>query len=244
LEESRPSSQARNGLRRDLKVFVGIPLLGTGKDCEKYLSRATETIANQKTQVEILPPLVYGTGNKGTQRDLVAKSLNFIINEFLKTDCTHIWICNADTEYPEDAVETLIRHDVDLASGICPVHSDWNNVTVGWEHKKGGIYWWRRMQLEGKVVGRDEHVVTGNFCILAKRRVFEAYPTGKLRFVVGRQEKYMYGTEIQFWIDAQDAGLSARIDGNVVCGHLPEWPLGFVGPEDIEFIRTQEAKWE
>jgi len=245
LEEVRFDRTARNGLKSTIKVFPGIPFLNTGKDCEKYLPMSTKTIASQKTEIEIMPPFIFGCGGKGSQRERVACSLNAIINKALQTDCTHIWLCNADTTYPEDSLETLIRLDVDVASGISPAHADWNNITVGHLLPKGGLKFYRREEIAGRIVGENEVVSTGNFCILAKRRAFLDYSRYHipLRFQPRRKKGSPYASEIQFFLDAQRLGLSVRIHGGVECGHLPEFPLGFKGPEDAMHNKVKDQEW-
>jgi len=234
-------------LKSNLKVFSCIPFLRTGKECEKYLPEAKRGISNQKTTVEILPVRTIGRGRlRDTQKVRVAKTLNFFVDEFLKTDSTHLFIGNADTEYPEDTIEPLIRLDVDIASGISPGHADWNNIVVGVEKPKGGIDWLRRSDIVGRVIGENEMVMTGNYCILATRHVFERHfdDQAPLRWRTKKEHgRRLYGAELQFWVDAYEMGFKTRIDGNVVCGHLPEFPLSFEGYEDTLFKKIKRQKW-
>ncbi len=234
-------------LKSNLKVYTCIPFLRTGKECEKYLSEAIKGISNQKTTVEILPVRIDRQGKRrDTQKVKVAKTLNFFADEFLKTDSTHIFIGNADTTYPEDMIERLIRLDVDLASGISPGHADWNNIVVGTEKDTGGIDWLRRDDIVGQVIGEYKVVMTGNYCILAKRRVFERHfkDQNPLRWRTEKEHgRRLYGAELQFWVDAQEMRFKTLIDGNVVCGHLPEWPLSYEGHEDMAFKKIRAQKW-
>ena len=234
-------------LKGSLKVFVGIPFLKTGKKCEKYLLDAKKSINQQETSVEVLPVVTAGKGKReDTQKVRVAKSLNFLVDEFLKTDSTHLFIGNADTTYPKDTIERLIRLDVDLASGVSPGHADWNNIVVGTEKDKGGIDWLRRSDIVGRVIGENEIVSTGNYCILAKRRVFKRHfdDQAPLRWRTKKEHgRRLYGAELQFWIDAYETGFKTRIDGSVSCGHLPEFPLDFEGYPDTVFKKIRAQKW-
>lgn len=224
---------------------MGIPFLGTGKLCESFLPAALASIRAQETGVDVLTPWVTPPAGRGDQMNLVADKLNDIIDRFLASDCTHVWLCNADNEYPEDALEKLIRLDVDIASGVSPTHNDWNCWTVGYKLPGGGLRFYRRMDLIGRVVGADEVVTTGNFCVLAKRRAFLHYsPYHKpLRYKIKDERKRMYGHELQFFIDAQEYGFSVRIHGGVVVGHLPEWPLSYSGHEDTLHKKIRAQKW-
>lgn len=170
---------------------------------------------------------------------------NEIFEAFLKTDCTHVWLADADEEQPPHALEELIRLDVDIASGVSPPHRDWNETTVGWELPGGGLQFYRRMDIEGRVVGESEVVATGGFCMLIKRRALLRYSPhhAPLRYKTKREPKQMYGPEIQFFIDAQKMGFSVRIHGGVICGHLPEWPLSYEGHEDTLFKKIRGIEW-
>ncbi len=230
-------------LKEHLKLLVGIPLIPGTRNYAAVLPIALRTIGAQVTEVPLLTPLIFGTGSKKEDpKYRVAKSLNVIVDRFLETNCTHLWLCNADTEYPEDAVEILLRMDVDIASGVSPTHNDWNETTIGWETQQGGLKFFRRMDVVGKVLGVEEMVATGNFCILIKRRVFEW--EGCLRFREVKPPEGIYGHELQFFIDAQKMGMSVRVNGNVMVGHLPEWPLAYEGHEDEKFIRIRAIKWK
>lgn len=231
----------------NLKIFVAIPYLKMGNDCEKYLSEAIRTINNQDTTVEMLPVRLEGKGGrKDSIKTRIAKSLNFLVDEFLRTDATHFFTGNADNTYPEDTINRLIRHNVDVASGISPIHADWNKTTVAVEKKTSGLDWLRRSDIIGRVIGENEIVSTGEFCSLAKRRVFEKYYSCQdaLRWRTRKDKRIPYSYDLQFWIDAWLMGFETRIDGNVVCGHLPEFPLDFEGYPDTMHDKIRDIKWK
>lgn len=239
------SSQKRR-LKAGLKVFVGIPFLGIGGTSELFLPRAVGAIEAQKTTVKLLAPWVTRTPTpRGETRYLVARKLNAIMDRTVESGCTHVWLVDADCEPPPHALETLIRLDVDIASGVSPTHNDWNETTAGWELLGGGLRFYRRMDLEGRVVGESEVVATGGFCMLVKRRALLRYSPHHepLRYKFKKEAKAIYGPELQFYIDAQRMGFSVRIHGGVMCGHLPEWPLSYEGHEDTLFKKIRGIKW-
>jgi len=203
---------------------------------------AIRSIEAQRTGVRMLSPWVTPpVASAGSQRDLVAGKLNDIFDRFLKTDCTHVWLVNADCELPSYALEELIRLDVDIASAVSPTHNDWNETTAAWELPGGGLRFYRRMDIEGRVVGENEVVTTGNFCVLIKRRALLQYSPhyAPLRYQIMRERRYIYGPELQFFIDSQEMGFSVRIHGGVFVGHLPEWPLSYEGHEDTLFKKIR-----
>ena len=65
-------------------------------------------------------------------------------------------------------------------------------------------------------------VWAGIGCALIKRSVFE-----KIRFVYDpREYNWKVGVHDQlFLFEAQQLGFKVRLHGDVICGHLPEWPL-------------------
>ena len=169
------------------------------------------------------------TGKKILQEnkvELITEKLNEIIDEAMKTDATHIAIADADVEWPENAICELIKLDVDIASGIYPYHGDNTFVLAGRLGVADQPLLMRctAQHIKGKILGEHEKVAAGNGCLLIKRRVFEEYSRHyePLRF---RYEKGLPGSDVLFFMDAQERGFSARIHGDIMCGHLPNWPL-------------------
>jgi len=176
----------------------------------------------------------------------VTPKLNEIIEEFLKTDATHLWFLNADNEVPPDALCKLLELDVDIASGISPPHYSKRKATVmNWRPPPSPEYSWSKpwykiskmKDVFGKIIGGDRTIATGHFCMLCKRRVFEQFSPlyEPLRFKYDPPQKL--GSEILFWQDAQELGFVCRIDGSVLCGHLPEFPLVML---EKEYDLTEE----
>ena len=77
--------------------------------------------------------------------------------------------------------------------------------------------------MKGQVFGEDEAWGGGTWCILIKRRVFKRHhpKLAPIRFSRAGD----CGLDIFFWKRVQDAGFTARVDANVVCSHLPSYPL-------------------
>ncbi len=233
-------------LKGSIKVFVGVPFLGIRGPAETHLPRALKSIASQRTTVQMTDPWVTGTASgQGETRYIVARKMNEIMDKGVKSGCTHIWLHDADCESPPTALEDLIRLNVDIASGVSPTHNDWNETTAAWELPGGGLKFYRRMDIEGKVMGELEVVATGGFCMLIKRRALLRYSKyhAPLRYHTVRALKAMYGPELQFFIDAQRMGLSVRLHGGVMCGHLPEYPLNYKGGEDTLHNKIRAIKW-
>jgi hypothetical protein len=73
--------------------------------------------------------------------------------------------------------------------------------------------------VEGKIL--SGWVMAGTSCVLIKRRVFE----GGYRFKFDPSVT----PDILFMYQVQRMGFVAKVHGDVLCGHLPEFPLADAG---------------
>lgn len=222
-------------------IFPAIPWLIDGNKYEAYLeSSMTHAQFQDCPDTRTLPVFLtdaYDPPVEFTMKEqvvYVTPKLNEIVEAFLETDATHLWFLNADNEVPPDALCKLLDHDVDIASGISPPHSTkLKSTAMKWMPPPSPEYSWsqpwfkmyRMKEIYGKVIGGTEIVVTGHFCMLCKRRVFEQFSPlyEALRFKYEPPQKIE--SVMRFWQEAQELGFVCRIDGSVLCGHLPEWPL-------------------
>jgi len=175
--------------------------------------------------------------------DLITPKLNEIIDAFLETEAEYLWFLNADNEYPPFTLRYLLQHNVDVVSAISPTHRNWLWTTaMRWipaptPKMMGSTPYfkpYRIDEIEGKIVGRKEVVASGHFCMLVKRHVFDNI---RFRWVQHKARRcpncgtgvkclrQRYGSEYTFWMDAFMLGYKCRIDGRIVVGHLPQWPL-------------------
>ena len=187
--------------------------------------------------------------NTGT---IMASKHNEIIDACLETDATHLWFLNADNEIPPDALKRSLNHDVDVVSGISVPQKTAHYTTAFRYHPAPtpkllqSEPYFRPIKFEDlkdTVIGDAGIVATGHFCCLVKRHVFDLirFRWPGLRIVRAKavkcpsceerfEEEFVcrgskVGYELLFWMDVQMVGFSARIDGHIVCGHLPAWPL-------------------
>jgi len=212
-------------------VFVGLPNL---RDHDKYLNYLPSVLYHIKEQdcpVKVLKPYITpsysGKFHEGNKDKLLAitNRLNNIIDEFMKTDASHLWIIDMDTEVPKHALCTLLKLNADIASGVYPFHNIRNSTMFGRTPSTEEYYFIPGTidRLRGRVIGEEEMVSGGNGCMLIKRRVFQRYHPNiePMRFTCPGGK----GSDTYFWWRAQKAGFTARIDGDVICGHLPEHSL-------------------
>ena len=158
--------------------------------------------------------------------------MNAVINHYMTTNATHLWLIDADVENPPHALDTLLRLDVDIASGVYPFHNfdKCRAMMCGRmpPHDPCGFFAPRDWAyLKDIVLGENEKVSGGTGCMLVKRRVFKTYnpQIPPLRFTRVGPDLQTCGADVYFWKRAQDAGFTGRLHGGVVCGHLPRFPL-------------------
>ena len=225
-------------LKKTLSVFVGIPNLSTNDRYKSYLGFVSNALKNQKTSVKMLPTYITpphaGTFEMGNSNrlDAIIGRMNDIVDKFMTSDASHLWILDGDVEPPPHALETLIRHNVDVASGVYPMHdfSTSNKMLFGemkQGHQCGGFKPCLWESAKGQVFGETERWSGGTGCILIKRWVLKQHNPRlpALRFARTGLDKRTCGGDMFFWKRIQDAGFTARVDFNVACGHLPDYRL-------------------
>lgn len=231
---------ADRGSQETPVIFPAIPWLVDGNRYEAYLESCLAHLKAQECPVEVMPPFLTTPTEepftRKTQMNVVTPKLNEIVDAFLETDATHVWFLNADNEVPPDALCKLLELNVDVASGISPRHRsrDWTTA-FRWVPPPSPEFLFstpyfkchRMEEVQGKIMGGKEMVGTGHFCLLVKRRVFDFF---RFRWNPPRQK---FGSELTFWMDAQMLGYSARIDGRVLTGHLPEYPLADLVKDEV-----------
>jgi len=221
---------------KKIKVFTGIPNLSNQDRYGSYIGSVKNHIAAQVTPFEVMEPYVTpahaGTFQHGNQNrlDAIAGRMNVLVDKFLSTDASHLFINDGDVEIPTHAIDTLLRHNVDVASGVYPFHNFrqcnamlFGRMATGEEHQCGQFIPRDWSAMKGKVFGAEEHWSGGTGCLLIKRRVFNRYhpKINPIRF----NRDGGCGLDMLFWKRVQDAGFTARVDANVVCSHLPDYRL-------------------
>jgi len=146
----------------------------------------------------------------------ITNAQNTLIDRCVEGDFSHLWIVQADVEVSAEAFDKLSGIDVDVAQGVVSRHDDHNALICGFLDADKKVWYLPRNAVQNMVL--SGWVFAGMSCTLLKRRVLEA----GIRF---RYERGV-GEDILFMFDVQKAGFVAKVDGRVVCGHLPEWPLG------------------
>lgn len=220
-------------LKSNLSVFIGIPNLSNNDAYSGYIGSVLNHIRRQETTVKLLDPYItpphagkFHRGNRDRLEAIVGR-MNVIVDKFMASTATHLYVNDGDVEPPPNCIDTLLRHDVDVASGVYPFR-DWESrhaMCFGKmsDHPCGNMRPRHWDYVKGRVWGKKEPWTGGTGCMLIKRRVFERHHPkfSPLRF----NRDNDCGMDMLFWKRAQDMGFTARVDARIICGHLPEFPL-------------------
>ena len=222
-------------LKKTLKVFTGTVSLNADTGHLARYKQVLPYILNQDCPVEMMEPyrtppyagrFEYATKSR---MDAITDRLNHIAELFIRSGASHLWLVDGDNQPPPHALCTLLKLNVDIASGVYPMHGDRDTLLFGEVPKLKRISYnpWKLGDVRGKVMGENMYVAGGNGCMLIKRRVFKQYTMNitPLRFSADGG-----GSDLVFWIEAQKMGYSARIHCGVVCSHLPEWSYEEMNP--------------
>lgn len=147
----------------------------------------------------------------------VDNARNQIVDEFLKSDCTHLFFVDADTIPPADALDKLLKHDREIVSGLTPIvqHDD----SVGFYTVMNCT------DLDDKRLeqnqGLKEMKGAGSSCILIKRSVFDKMKQPYYRFLYSDDngKSTMVSEDIYFMAMALGYGVKAYCDTTVICKH-------------------------
>ena len=221
-------------LKSNIRVFVGIPNLSNDDRYKGYIGSVLNHLQRQVSDFEIMKPYITpphaGRFHEGSNDRLYAimGRMNDIIDKFMASDASHVFINDGDIEVPPNGVDTLLRHDVDVASGVYPSHSFYSNHAMSFgrmvkTHQCGNFIPRDWEFMKGKVFGEEEPWSGGSGCMLIKRRVFNKYHPNipALRF----SKDDDCGADKLFWKRCYEAGFSTRVDARIVCGHMPDYRL-------------------
>lgn len=204
------------------KILIGLPTMGSLHTflAVIILKWAMKYSDNGKYNISIYPTM-------GVQP--VDNARNEIVEEFLKSDCTHLFFIDSDTIPPEDALDKLMALDCDIASGITPIiELDQNRV-----NDSSGFY------KRSNILGMDNELIQpdtgiqdmkagGGSCLLIKRNVLETLKKPIFRFVYkdchpeGVQfngKKDMMSEDYYFCAKALGAGFKMKCDSSIICRH-------------------------
>jgi len=135
-----------------------------------------------------------------------------VIDDFLKTDCTHLFFVDSDMLFGPEVLDYLLKQDKDIIGAQY-------NRRMG---KEGVSVAPSRYDLEGMSPPNrpfiNQVVATG--CLLIKREVFKRIP--KPWFSMGTPENWL-GEDVYFSKKARENGVEVYLDDTQRIGHIGEF---------------------
>lgn len=152
----------------------------------------------------------------------VDNARNHIVEEFLKTDCTHLFFVDSDTIPPANALAKLLAADKDIISGLTPIiehDANRKNDSQGFYRKYNVVG--MNDKFINEYIGLVEAKVAGSSCILIKREVLEAIesPWYRFQYQDDNGKHVVIGEDILFCIKAREKGFKVWVDSSIICGH-------------------------
>jgi len=148
----------------------------------------------------------------------IAKARNHMVEEFLKTDATHLWMIDDDTVPPKDALAKLLALDVPIATGITPTIQGKSRIYNIFKETKDGLEAYR---YDHPLPDNDRMIVAavGASCILIKREVFEKIGDSPWFADVWDQQGQYCSEDIMFCNFAKAEGYTIFAHPKVICEH-------------------------
>lgn len=152
----------------------------------------------------------------------VDNARNHIVEEFLKTDCTHLLFIDSDTVPPKNALKKLLAADREIVSALTPIIEHDENR----KNDSNGFY--RKMNVVGF---NDKHVNeyiglvpckgAGSSCVLIKREVFEKMerPWYRFQYQDDNGVPVIVGEDILFTVKALGMKIVPYVDTSIICKH-------------------------
>jgi hypothetical protein len=158
---------------------------------------------------------------------------NVIVDKFLSGGYDYLWHVELDVQVPPDVFEKLFALDVDIACGYVRRHNG-EGLILGFLDENMRVWYLPLNAIKGNIL--SGWVMAGTSCLLIRRRVFES----GYRF---RYDPHVT-PDILFMFQVQRMGFVAKVHGDMLCGHLPEFPLttSMPGALDARSILNPEVK--
>lgn len=188
------------------KVFIGIPTMSSVHTF--LMSRIVKLFTDQKVSLQM-----YCTINEQP----VDNARNKIVDEFLKSDCTHLFFIDSDTIPPEDALYKMLELNKDIVSALTPMIR-MSPTTHDYFRE------WNCVGMDGKHLQPDTGVVpilgAGASCFLIKRKVFDMpKPYFRNTYADDSGRDVFIGEDIYFMTKAHQNGYKAYADTSIICNH-------------------------
>lgn len=190
------------------KVFIAVPTMGHIK---------TELVSCLIHWRMSLKGVIHATCGVSP----VDHARNEIVRKFLTTNCTHLFMVDADTIPPNDAIQKLLDLDKPVASGLTHIYRDGSVIPNCFINCKTGAEV-STMEAVIQDTGVREIERCGGSCVLIKREVLEKLG-GKWFQNIWNEDYTGYTSEdLSFCDKVRAAGFTIWADTSIMCQHSKE----------------------
>lgn len=195
-----------------MKVMIGLPTMSYVHTF--LMSRILGWLLDNKVNLAF-----YATINSQP----VDRAREEIVDEFLKTDATHLFMIDSDTIPPHDAIYKLLDADEDIISGLTPI--------VAYDKDKEIMYRkWNCADFDGNLLspntGIKEVRGAGGSCLMIKRNVLETLSRpcfrNTFKFSNDGKVEHFISEDVFFIVKAIGQGFKPKADTSVVCMHYKQ----------------------
>jgi hypothetical protein len=151
---------------------------------------------------------------------------NVITEQFLKTDCTHILMIDADIIPPHNT-PSLLDYEKEIIGGLCPIMI--NGHLMYTLMNFNGIGQGYSPQTEIKRNTLYEVDATGTGCLMVKREVFEQMQPPWFDYELEAGGTRVFSSEdYSFCRKAKESGCEIWVHTGYECGHVKEVDLRII----------------
>jgi len=150
---------------------------------------------------------------------IVDVARNVLVENFLKSDCTHLLFLDSDMVFPPDTIDLLLRHEKPVVSGLYFLRK---KLYPSFRFLKNGDYHSSYEFPQNSLMKVD---ATGLGCILVKREVLEKIseqnkgePLFYTKYIEGSRTK-VSGEDTVFCELVKKAGFEIYVDTGLLLGH-------------------------
>lgn len=163
----------------------------------------------------------------------VAVQRNTLVEEFLKSESTHLFFLDDDVVPPMD-YDVFVRmtdHDKDIVTGVYPLFIKNTRISSIYYLHEGVIYDTNddasmQQELTSPVIGVREGLercdAAGAGCLMIKREVIEAIPPPWFHFPPFDSRDHRVGEDIFFGLRAKQYGFDMYVDWDLHCRHYKQ----------------------
>jgi hypothetical protein len=224
--------------QKRIKVFMGIPTVGTVVDAQSYMLR--ELTAKYGDKVELVYP------ERCARRIFHDFARNEIVKEFLATDCDVLWFLDSDIGPSKHVLELITLHwdKWKVAGAPYPVFMGKEDPAVVfcvYKRDESGKLTPSNIPYEG--VEFVDGLATG--CLFIKREVLEQMEAPYFAFKYDEKTREpIEGEDLGFCRKMAEKGMRFFVDYTMVCKHYKTICLLEVQNYAVNYANEQVLKYD